>query len=71
MIRVRPAVRVMPAQLTSARTTTTATATGRCQPSGTAYAANVIAIAAQLAVLPTTNPQPARKPRHSPSTSRP
>ena len=33
---------------------------------GTAYAANVSAIAAQDAVLPTTNPQPARNPHHSP-----
>ena len=38
---------------------------------GSAYAANVIAIAAQEAVFPTTKPPPARKPHHGPSTSRP
>ena len=54
------AVRVTPAQFTSASTTTTAAPTARCQPSGATYAAKVSAIAAQLAVLPTMKPQPAR-----------
>ena len=35
------------------------------------YAANVSAMAAQLAVLPTTKPQPARNPHQGPSRSRP
>ncbi len=38
---------------------------------GTAYAANVIAMAAHDAVLPTTKPHPARKPHYGARTSRP
>ena len=71
MTRVSPAVRVMPAQLTSGQHDDHRDRDRPLPASGTAYAANVIAIAAQLAVLPTTNPQPARKPHHSPSSSRP
>ena len=56
---------------TAASATTAATATGFCHGVGTAYAENVNAMAAELAVLPTTNDQPARKPGHSPSNCRP
>ena len=56
------AVRVTPSRFTPTSTTTTATATGRCHAPGTRYAAAVRPIAAQLAVLPTTKPQPARNP---------
>ena len=38
---------------------------------GAAYAANVSAIAAQLASLPITKHQPAMKPHHGPSSARP
>ena len=49
---------------------TAATATGRAA-SGQAYAPKVSAMAAQLAVLPITKPQPARKPQNGPRRSRP
>ena len=63
----------MPRRLSAVKSTTAAAASPRChQPApGRAYAANVIAIAAQDAVLPMTKPQPARKPHQGPSTSRP
>lgn len=51
--------------------TTTAAATGRCQPVGTAYAATVNAMAAHEAVLPMQNDHPAAKPHHGPRRSRP
>ena len=60
------AVRVTPKQFTVASATTAATATGTSQPSGAAYAANVMAMAAQLAILPITKLQPATKPHHGP-----
>ena len=50
--------------------TTAASATGLAH-AGARYAPIVSAIAAQLAVLPTTKPQPARNPAKSPSRSRP
>ena len=61
LTRVSAAVRWMPCVLIAVSRTTAATATGFCA-SGAAYAAKVIAIAAQLATFPTTNPHPARKP---------
>jgi hypothetical protein len=72
-IRATVAVRVTPRRLARVSTATAATAAARCaqDAAGTAYAANVIAIAAHDAVLPTTKPQPARNPHHGPSTSRP
>ncbi|OUD86190.1 hypothetical protein CMMCAS04_15570 [Clavibacter michiganensis subsp. michiganensis] len=69
--RASRAVRVTPRQPTVASATTASAATGRCHAAGTAYAAKVRAMAAQLAVLPMTNDQPARKPGHFPSRSRP
>ncbi len=68
---VRAAVRVTPTVLTAASTRTAATATGFSHPAGAAYEANVNAIAAQLAVLPMTNDQPAKNPDHGPIISRP
>lgn len=59
MTRVTPAVFWTPRRLTAARARTAATASGRAVR-GAAYAPNVSAIAAQLASLPATNPQPAR-----------
>ena len=64
-------MRVTPNEFTAASASTASTATGFCQPTGTAYAAKVRAIAAQLAVLPMTKLQPARNPGQSPSRSRP
>lgn len=71
LTRAIATVRVTPRLLTTASATTAATATGFCHGVGTAYAENVNAMAAELAVLPTTNDQPARKPGHSPSNCRP
>src|SRR5688572_1798393 len=71
MTRVTWAVRVMPNQFTAARAATATIATGRSQPGGAAYAPKVSAIAAQLASLPTTKPQPATKPHHGPSSALP
>src|SRR6185437_14486866 len=51
-------------------TITAAAARGRSRD-GAAYAANVSAIAAQLASLPTTKPQPARKPQNALNRLRP
>src|SRR6478735_1133357 len=65
MIRVSCAVRVTPNQLTVTRATTAMIATGFSHPAGAAYAAMVSAIAAQLAVFPTT------KPHHGPSSALP
>jgi hypothetical protein len=67
---VRAAVRVTPTVLTAASTRTAATATGFSHPRGR-HTANVNAIAAQLAVLPMTNDQPAKNPDHGPIISRP
>src|SRR6478735_4157518 len=71
MIRVSWAVRVTPNQLTVTRATTAMIATGFSHPAGAAYAAKVSAIAAQLAVFPTTKPHPAMKPHHGPSSALP
>ena len=60
----------MPRRFTAVTASTAATATSRAWP-GHRYAPMVSAIAAQLAVLPTTNPQPARNPANGPSRSRP
>src|SRR6266511_2647379 len=66
-------VLVIPSRLTPVSASTARTPASRSAQTGpeTAYAANVSAIAAHEAVLPTTNPQPARNPHHSPSRSRP
>jgi hypothetical protein len=50
--------------------TTAAIPSGRASE-GAAYAPNASAIAARLAIFPTTNPKPARKPKKGPSRSRP
>lgn len=68
------AVRVTPRRFDAVSTTTAPAATsrwGHSPPAGTAYAAKAMAMAAHEAVLPTTKPQPATKPHHGPSTSRP
>jgi hypothetical protein len=62
MIRVARAVRWMPRRFSAVTATTAATASGRAA-CGQAYAPKVRAIAAQLAVLPTTNP--CAPPRHT------
>src|SRR5690606_6601177 len=69
-MRVSSAVRVTPKQFTAASAATASTATGRSAPAGAAYAAKVIAIAAQLASLPMTKHQPATKPHHGPISAR-
>ncbi len=71
--RVTVAVRVTPRRLTPVSTSTARAAAARSTHSGpsSAYAAKVSAIVAQDAVLPTTKPQPATNPHHSPSRSRP
>ena len=58
-IAVTRAVRVTPRQVTAVITATVHTATGRCHAVGMTYATTVSAIAAQLAILPATKPQPA------------
>ena len=60
----------MPRRFTAVTATTARTATTRAY-AGHAYAPIASAIAAQLAVLPVTNAQPARKPGNGPSRSRP
>ena len=68
--RVSQAVFCTPIRLTAVNATTAPTASGRAWSSDT-YAPNVSAIAAQLAVFPTTNAQPARNPQPCPSRRRP
>lgn len=68
--RVARAVLVTPRRFTAVTAATAAAATGRAC-CGHRYAPMVSAAAAQLAVLPVTNPQPARKPTKPPSRSRP
>lgn len=70
MPRVNHAALVTPARFTAASTITAATAAGRGW-AGHAYAPKVSAMAAQLAVLPMTKPQPATKPHPSPRRWRP
>ncbi len=70
MSRVAAAVLSTPHRFTTVAATTAATATSRIAL-GAAYAPTVSAIAAQLASLPATKPQPARKPHPAPSRARP
>src|SRR3954447_14123322 len=67
--RVIVTVRVNPPRFTAAIISTAAMASTRAW-SGERYAPTVSAIAAQDAVLPTTKPQPARKPQNGPSCLR-
>ncbi len=60
----------MPRRFTAVTATTASTATSRACP-GQRYAPMVSAIAAQLAVLPITKPQPARNPANGSNRSRP
>src|SRR5690606_34823717 len=69
-MRVSRAVRVTPKQFTAASAATATAATRGSQPAGAAYAANVIAIAAQLASLPITKLHPAIKPHQGPISAR-
>ena len=64
------AVRWTPATESAVNATTAAAAT-RFACDGQRYRPTVSAMAAQEAVLPTTKPQPARKPGSGPSNSRP
>jgi hypothetical protein len=68
--RVTRAVRSTRSTVTTAMARTAPTAAGFGKR-GAAYAPNVSAIAAQLALLPTTNPHPARNPHSSPRRLRP
>ncbi len=68
--RFTKAVRAMPTQFNPASAPATVIATGRGWL-GQAYDPAVIAIAAQPAVLPITNPHPARNPQTGPNRARP